>query len=347
VTSRRSAWDSDLGVWTLLLGVFSRNESSKLLRKHCPDRGIDAGDLTAIAAELDDLPLALHLAGRYLARYHADISPAEYVRALRSPSILDHPSLQSGGISPTGHDQHVARTFALSYERLNGAVLTDHYAQALLARAAYFAPGEPIPSDLLLATLDRPAGDHSAQAADALARLVELGLIEPVGHAGDFVRMHRLIEAFVHQIDDDPQAQADVERVMLAVAERLNATEDVARLLPMQRHLHAVTDAALPRRDARAADLSYQLSLHLEDIEDLTAAQRYNEVSLDIRAQLFGDAHPAIVPNLHHQGWILDWQTLDAKPYHERALAIRKAALGDDHPDTAESFNYMGTMQRS
>ena len=47
----------------------------------------------------------------------------------------------------------MARTFALSYDRLDPADPTDASALALLARAAHFAPGQPIPWDLLLATI--------------------------------------------------------------------------------------------------------------------------------------------------------------------------------------------------
>jgi len=67
---------------------------------------------------------------------------------------------------------------------------------------------------------------------------------------------------------------------------------------------------------------------------------------LDIREELFGHTHLAIVENLHHMGWMLDSEEhqAEAQAYHERVLAIRRAILGDDHLDTAESFNYVGTI---
>jgi len=49
------------------------------------------------------------------------------------------------GRSPTGHEQHVARTFALSWERLDPSQSADAMARTILARAAWFAAGEPIP----------------------------------------------------------------------------------------------------------------------------------------------------------------------------------------------------------
>ncbi|MBI3959621.1 MAG: TIR domain-containing protein, partial [Chloroflexi bacterium] len=163
LTSRRSAWDLVLGVRSLALGVLPRAESVAFLRKFRADLPAADPELHALAAELGDLPLALHLAGSYLHRYRHSVTPAAYRDDLRRVDILNHPSLQSGGISPTGHEQHVARTFALSFDRLHPDDPADALALALLRRAACFAPGEPIPRDLLLKTL---AGEEANSAAD-------------------------------------------------------------------------------------------------------------------------------------------------------------------------------------
>jgi hypothetical protein len=118
VTSRRQSWDAALGVQFLTLDTLTRSQSIELLRKFRPDLATTDPRLDQIAAELGDLPLALHLAGSYLARYRQVISPTHYLVQLRQPNRLQHRSLQAGDLSPTGHVQHVARTFALSYERL-------------------------------------------------------------------------------------------------------------------------------------------------------------------------------------------------------------------------------------
>jgi hypothetical protein len=172
VTSRRQTWSKALGVQALPLGVLSRPESIELLRKFRPD--LQAGDpnLDAIARELGDLPLALHLAGSYLESYANDPtfgSPADFLAELRSARLLQHPALQ--GIdatpSPTNHDLHVGRTFAMSYGRLEADDPTGRAAAALLHRAAFFAPGEPIPRELLLATLHPEADDREGARSGA------------------------------------------------------------------------------------------------------------------------------------------------------------------------------------
>ncbi len=123
LTSRRADWEPGLGVRALPLDVLSRAESLALLRNHYPDA--DDAILEAIAAELGDLPLALHLAGSYLARYRRTITPAQYLEQLRDPALLQHPSLRGLGLSPTGHVQNVYRTIALSYDQLDRDDPTD------------------------------------------------------------------------------------------------------------------------------------------------------------------------------------------------------------------------------
>ncbi|GAB4212765.1 MAG: hypothetical protein OHK0022_49040 [Roseiflexaceae bacterium] len=135
VTSRRATWSATLGVTAQPLDVLPLAESVALLRKHCP--ALDEADAAQIAEELGRLPLALHLAGSFLARYRT-ITPAGYLAKLRSPALLDHPSLQGRGVAtmPTEREPNVSRVFALSFERLNPHDRTDILARQLLARAA-------------------------------------------------------------------------------------------------------------------------------------------------------------------------------------------------------------------
>ncbi|MDP9475844.1 MAG: NB-ARC domain-containing protein [Actinomycetota bacterium] len=178
VTSRKQSWDPVLGVKVLALDVLSREDSVMLLREYCGDLSADDPDLYAIAEELGDLPLALDLAGRYLRRYRYAITPAQYLDRLRRLSPLEHRSLREGGVLPTGQEQNVARTFALSLGRLDVADPADRLAVKLLARAARFASGEQMPRGLLLSTLDLPDDpDEALVAEDASGRLIDLGLL--------------------------------------------------------------------------------------------------------------------------------------------------------------------------
>jgi hypothetical protein len=194
LTSRRQDWPRSLGVQALALDTLTPGESVTLLRKHRDDLREDDPDLAALAAELGHLPLALHLAGSYLERYRYDPEGrvAAYLGALRAQDLLDHASLISGDPSPTGHELHVANTFALSWRKLNERDPVDAAARALLFRAACFAPGEPIPRELLRASLPAESGQGAASTlvADALRRATSLGLIEQ--RVGGPLVLHRL-----------------------------------------------------------------------------------------------------------------------------------------------------------
>ena len=197
VTARRGAWSPDLRVRAISLGSLTRTESIALLRGHRPDLAVDDLALDAIASELGDLPLALHLTGSYLALLQHDPfgQPTAYLAALCRPDLLKHWSLTFEGRSPTGHEQDVARTFALSWEQLKPAVVVDAMARAILARAAWFAAGEPIPRELLRASAGVADQDEAAAVAFArgLARVHELGLATPQ-QDGALV-LHRLVAA--------------------------------------------------------------------------------------------------------------------------------------------------------
>jgi hypothetical protein len=180
LTSRRNVWPTVLGVRALPLGVLAPAESRALLHKHRLDLAEDNADLAAIAEELGHLPLPLHLAGSYLERYRYDPegTPAAYLAALRRPDLLEHLSLCKGDPSPTGHDLHVANSFALSHRKLDPDQPLDALALRALLHAACFAAGEPIPRALLRLTLGADAEQLGVTVSDAIRRAAELGLIE-------------------------------------------------------------------------------------------------------------------------------------------------------------------------
>jgi len=342
VTSRRAHWDATLNVQALPLGVLSRSDSIDLLRKYRPDLLDSDADFAAVAEFVGDLPLALHLAGSFMRL--EELTPAEYLAELTGAPSLDHESFIGEGVLPTEHDLSVYRTFKLSYDKLDPAVPTDALALQLLARSAYFAPGEPLPRDLLLATLAAPANPQPAkrQATKALTRLLNLGLLEREDRA---VRLHRLIAAFVRSAADDAEAQAAVEQTILETASQLNHAGDPRPLLALQTHLRAVVDAAHGRTDEQAA-LCNELGYHLHMIGNYAGARPYYERALAIYEQVLGEQHPDTATTLNNLGLLLRVQGdyAGVRPYYERALAIYEQVLGKWHPNTATSLNNLGML---
>jgi tetratricopeptide (TPR) repeat protein len=352
VTSRRATWSASLGVTSMLLGVLARNESIALLQRHRPD--LRDADADALAAELGDLPLALHLAGSTLETYRDDSTfgdPGAFLAELRSANLLDHEALQ--GIdatpSPTNHELHVAKTFALSYDRLDPAEPADARAIQLLARAACLAPGEPIPRDLLLATLALDENDRAAarQAARGIHRLLSLGLLEE-DDAGA-LRLHRLLAMFVQQTVVDADAQGAVNEAVRAVASRINNAGYPSAMQTILAHLHHVTDSRMQRNDAADVLLRNTLGYYLQTIGDLVGARLYYERALAIAWQVLGKTHPDTATSLNNLGMALQMQgdLAGARPYLEQALAIYEQAMGETHPNTATSLNNLGFLLQS
>jgi tetratricopeptide (TPR) repeat protein len=349
LTSRRAGWDATLGIPTLALDVLRRTESTALLREHQPDA--DRALLGEIAHELGDLPLALHLAGSYLARYRHTTDAAGYLASLRRAPPLRHESLRSGGLLPTEHAPHVARTFAFSYDQLDHDEPAAEQARRLLDYAACLAPGEPIPESLARLALLPQHGDAADavragfQLGVAVNQLIELGLVR--AEANRALWLHRLVVAFARERMGDrlAEAQLTVERALLGEAERLNGRREPAELRSWQVHLRFIADAAVPRGDPGAADLAHALAEHLRQTGDYQGAVAYHERALRIRQVVLGDDDPATARSLTQLGnsMLFYGDVGRARPYFEQALAIQQAKLGD-HTDTAITLNHLGFL---
>jgi tetratricopeptide (TPR) repeat protein len=352
VTSRRPEWNPSLGIKTVPLTTLPRPASIELLRRFRPDVPETEPALDGIADELGDLPLALHLAGSFLQTYRASASgkPSIYLETLGQKN-LEHPSLQGrgSGALPTEHERHVGRTFALTFEKLNPSIETDALAIDLLARAAWFASGEPISRSTLIKTLKKEVEGLMEEllTEDALRRLMDLGLIE-ANDRNDLL-MHRLVAAWARSIAKGDEARSAVEEAILAEAHHLNKASNPALLLALRPHLRSVTDRALERQDLTAAHLSDELGIYLWGAGDYSGARPYLEGAVAIHLMLSGPESPDTANSLNHLGLLLHskGEYEQALPYFERGLAIRERNLGPNHSDTAQSLNDLGILLRA
>ncbi len=342
VTSRKGTWDDTAGIAARQIGVLSRQESIALLKKFRPTVSDD--DAGTIAEELGDLPLALHLAGSFLKRYQ--MAPDDYRRQLRDQSLLDHPSLQGRGlkISPTDHESHVGRTFALSYGGLDPAEPIDQMAIALLKRAACFAPGIPIPQALLLKTLGTADPDETLDHIDACNRLIDLGLIEM--EAEEALTLHRLLADFVLTKAEDSEAREAVEQTLIEEAGIINDLGVRAPTVAWQAHLRWMAKSAQERYDEKAAAICNALGFHLNTIGDYEGAKPLFEKALTILDKIQGPDHLDTVRSLNNLGMLMhsmgNYEL--ARCLLERALTTREKVLGPDHPLTAGSLNNLGHL---
>lgn len=348
VTSRRQQWDPALGVSQLRLDVLPRKESVALLRQFVPD--LTESEADAIAAELGDLPLALHLTGSFLVTYGRVVSPAAYLNQLRDKQILDHASMLGRGAShsPTSHDLNVARTFAVSYERLDSTNETDILAMMVLERIAFLAPGEPVPDDLRrsLALADEADEGDQLQLEDAWRRLIVLGFLDSENDGT--VRLHRLLALFTRMKANDPVSvqRAAEKSVLTAVAQQVDEATYIFPIPLLLPHLYFVTDAAINREDEQSAFLCNLLGSWLNQSADFDSARFYWERDLNIREKVFGSSHPDIAGSLNNLGYCLKaaGKLTEALPCYERALTIRVQNYGPTHPDIAQSLNNLGGL---
>lgn len=263
ITSRRQTWPRGSRVVPIALATLTDADSVALLRELAPRLSeTDAGQIAAI---LGNFPLALHLAGSYLDSYR-HVGAAEYVARLNTiDNPLDHPSLQGRGSddSPTDHIQHVAKTFAISYDQLGDSEL-DQLARRMLQHIALFAPNEPLPDELLHHTLaDYPLPDEERPflLADARKRLLNLGLVEPTD---DEIAIHQLVASFVQQQNFKYYViRTTVEQTIHSAIQTRNLSGYPAEIRVWLPHITFIVIEALQRSDTISAKLAHELAEHL------------------------------------------------------------------------------------
>jgi tetratricopeptide (TPR) repeat protein len=376
ITSRRGDWPTWMGVQPLAVGTLPRDESLELLcrPKLKPNQSAESCSLyhdpaaDQLCELLDDLPLALHLAGCYLAHYGHEVSPSEYLEELRA-APLKHDSLRraAGDVpSPTGHEQNVEATFQVSYDRLKPDDPTDALARRLFVLAGHCAPGAPIPRDLLRRALTKGKKRHFVSAlrgllrqflpkrmaeethrfADALRRLANLGLFQPAGN-GDY-QVHRLLAGFARDVgaEEEAEAASALAKAVGRMAYEANQSGLPARMLPLLPHLRQAAVAADARGDQRTAWLYNELGYHLDTVADYAGARPYYERALAIHEKVLGGEHPDTATTLNDLGNLLQQQGdyAEARIYRERALAVYEQVFGEQHPWVATAVNNLGAL---
>ena len=276
VTSRRAEWSRELGVETLPLKTLTNEQGIQFLTRLAPHIGADtAGE---IASAVGELPLALHMAGSFLARYRR-MSGTQYLRQLETLSLA-HPSLKGYGLtsSPTDHNLNIAGTFAINLAQLDSAEEIEQIAASLLTQAAWFAPGESLPRAILLQTVLENPNEIMAElhAEDALGRLIELGFVT-IENRTD-ISLHRLIADFVRETLPQTGAQAVVVKTMNRLLWEVVRERPNYAVLPFSAaHLRFVVENSLEHGELETLQLAYYLLCHLVAVRDVNGVQQLYE----------------------------------------------------------------------
>lgn len=346
VTARRTGWHRT--VRTFKLGELPRHAVLELLCRPRADeldipleRLMADPDADAICAHLGDLALAVHLAGAYLEQ--RPYLPFHAFLAELKTQPLDHAALTAlDSDTPTEHLAHVAQTFALSFALLDNGE-TDALARRILDIAAYCAPAEPIPLELLR----RAMMDDGQPTTDvALHRLVMVGLAR-YANEGRALTIHPLVAAYARrkQVDADSIADA-LTKVLRDISREVGEAGLPAAMLPVLPHARHAADAAEQRGSEYVATLLNNLGYYFKSIADYNTARTLYERALHIDERTFGPDHYRIAMRLNNLGGVAHAQgdLSAARTLLERALRIDEATLGPTHPYVARDVNNLGLV---
>lgn len=218
VTSKRPSWGADLEMNNCPIDELSLNESVTLLQKLSPRLKDESNkeSLEEIAERLGKLPLALDLAGRYLA-VKDNLTPQKYLQMLdKAENILKHASLNedfANDGSPTQHEPSLDATFMISWKRLNKKRKVRALARKLFSSVGYLAANVPISKDIFYSIAEAEFDEDKQDEVDlAIRRLMEIGLINQRR------ALHPLLAEFA-------KSQTQDENILKTLVEKLTMSD--------------------------------------------------------------------------------------------------------------------------
>jgi tetratricopeptide (TPR) repeat protein len=354
VTSREGnplAWPrgSDLRRLTGLEAV----DAGLMLLDLAGDAG-SARDAERLGERLGGLPLALRLAGSYLAaRDDALPVPGAVVPRTFADylAVLDD-RLDLLDARPGHHDDErderelITRTWELSLDLL--ANRRHELARPLLRLLSCFGTA-PIPFDLLDARLLAAVPVWAAITPDHLAELLrvllDFGLVD---RADEALTLHRLIrETNRHHAEAEPDigAHATVLAVLVdAATDGFSISSDNwSRWHMLATHAEAALDLCGSHRDrvapevvARATKAAGRAVLFRRSVHDFERAATGYHMLVDIQREILGEHHPDTLATRADLALVYSDQGLVDKAAAELQEVgdLQRQVLGDHHPDT-------------
>jgi tetratricopeptide (TPR) repeat protein len=331
VTSRRR---SDAADPTLLLDLprLPQDEAVAVVQAWQAQRQADEAVAARICQLVGGLPLALRLAGSYLA-LHPD-EGEEYLAWLKEDLL---------GALDQGSSSHKSVPILLerSVARLRLESQTVLRLVGLLALA-------PFTRELVAGVLELAL----AAARRALEEVVDYGLLVRVG--ASYEVSHPLIHTFARQVllagKEATQQAALIARLVMVLAEHFPEIdhpnwEACERLVP---HIQAVA-AHLEQQSiaqAEAAALFDQAGRYLQERARYEQTALLLQRALAIREQELGASHPETASSLNNLALLYRAQGkyAEAEPLFQRALAIREQQFGPTHPRTAISLTNLARL---
>jgi tetratricopeptide (TPR) repeat protein len=350
ITSREAVWPADLRA--VRVGVFRREESiDHLLRR--VGGSLSQHDAARIAQALDDLPIAVSIAGAYLEQ--TGMPAEQYLQKLeeQGPSALSEGEIVSLPIETT---------WDLLLEQLHAR---SKGASRLLQLCSVMAPDVALPliySDVMAGVLkpyDPAVADRHSRGA-LVQTLNRLALIK-LDRAGDQISVHRLLQHVIRQRMTQEEQDAARHQVHLLLAgsrpdQDADSPDSWPRFRMLWPHLEISGAANCPDESVR--------TLMIDRVRYLWSrgAQRQGELLGRQVVAAWNDLLPTLDDEgkrrtLHQQILHLRFNLAnilrdqgrfaDARRLDQQVLQAQQILLGPSHPHTLMTANGLAADLRA
>jgi tetratricopeptide (TPR) repeat protein len=375
VTSREGG-QAQWGTWSHLEPVppLGEIDGGQVLRDLAPGAG-DNDQAQTLCAWLGGLPLALDIAGSYLADADASLWPQPGTPdtfGAYQAALEEH--FETLGIDPAATaEEHARRKLTSTWELSLDLLATQGHplARPLLRLLACFGPA-PIPYGALLDIAVLAAsplfpGASGDGLVKAMEGIVRLGLVNAssTGSTNPGLRRVAILPPLVratNRAHPDIAAQAvRYQDLLLELLERAIAgsePEDPKSWLlwsALAAHCGSPLDIPnaalrpyLPERIARLTQPAHLAAKYLQAAGFFDQAATGQREVLRLRRQAAGSSHPDAMSAHQYLALALRdggrWS--EASAQYQEVLALRTMALGDEHPDTLTSRHGLASMLR-
>ncbi|MET8812057.1 tetratricopeptide repeat protein [Streptomyces sp. NPDC004549] len=346
VTSRQAAPHWWPGAELLQFGVLPRDEAALVLRDLAPDAGT-VEDAAEIADRLGRLPLALTLAGGFLA--HQVIDPwtmADYGRRLDGGDGLDPIELIDQGALDGSDSRHLlSRTWQLSLDALAAQGLPE--AGSLLRLLTCWA-GDPLPLSLLSGATFGSALP-AFRVESALRGLLDQSLTELVPGGVRCLRTHGVLLDSVARTTPSDQyeqlAAAAARQLRAVLPENPQPATHDPRTSMLTPHVLALLRRVVdwpvdPSVVEEAAQCALRLVVALHRDGDYSSALTLADKAVELAKRRLSDDHRLVIRLRQRAGRAVYrlGRFEEAEVLHRHILEACERAFGPSDLDTLETY---------
>lgn len=312
-----------------------------------------------ITDELGRLPLAINIAGAYIAK--RQISFAKYLERFKQTA---EKLLAEQDDFDNYLNKSVAIAFTTAYDELRKpdddteeAKLTAQAVEIILKSLVFLSP-EAIPEKLLQGILAEQNETFARMAEDeelweqVRVKLTKYDLLEYDSEANAF-ETHRLVQRVVENKLNDEEKKELLQNVVLVLKRLFPKVEHTtwAECGKYSPHIEISVKFA-KKMEVETDDIAFicnQVGYYLDDLAQYQQAEYFYTFALAIREKVLGAEHPYTAGSLNNLAGLYESQGRYEKalPLYERALAIYEKALGAEHPFTATSLNNLAYLYYS